>query len=268
MARLLISLLLLYGNAWAFDIVTGGGYSTVNNFNDDADCVAYYRFETGAVETDDKGDNDLTNVDTVAASNTQYIEGAYSSVYNGTSEYLYRADADLVAGFPFKSDDTAKIGTYCAWVRIDDAPSAGTENIIIRKYGGGTDAKRSFSVGISDALAVSVLLGVNGGANYDPHTHASTLSATTWYFVCASYTNATGAVAIRVRNSSGAVVGTDYTGSITGTFNVEDSPFTIGAGKASGSQTDYWDGYIDGAVVFKRVLTADEVTRISKGIFP
>ena len=272
MARLLSSLLLilLCSNAWAFDVVTGGGYSTVNNFMDDADCVAVYRFEDGALTTDSRNatPQTLTNSGTVTADTSVFVEGAASSLYNGTNQYFYRNDSDLISTFPLKNGTTNNICTMCAWVRIDDAPDESTENIIIRKYGGGTDDKRSFSLGISDALAVSLLLGVDGGADLDPHTHGSTLDAATWYFVCGSYENSGETIAIRVRSSAGAVVGTDYTGNLTGTFNIEDSPFTIGAAKASGGTVDYWDGRIDLAVVFKRVLTADEVTRISKGIFP
>ena len=46
-----------------------------SDFSADANCVALWRFEDGALTTDSKGTNTLTNVNTVIAKTTDFKEG-------------------------------------------------------------------------------------------------------------------------------------------------------------------------------------------------
>lgn len=240
-----------------------------NNFSGDSNCKALYKFESGALTTDSKSTETLTDVNTVGTSTSIKVEGAASADFiRANAEYLYRNDADLSTGFPLKSDDTTKNVTFCAWVNLEIIPAAGENAVIVRKYGGGTDNKRSFSLHVDSSGYAAIWLGYNSGGTGETKTHGTVLSLGAWYFISASYQNSDKAYAIRIRNIAGEVVGSDLTGTATLDVNklsVSDTPFTIGAGKASGSQTDYWDGKIDECVVFNDILTSDEVTLISKG---
>ena len=143
--------------------------------------------------------------------------------------------------------------------------------MIARKYGGGTDNKRSFSLNVDESGYITIALGYNSGTQYEEVSHGTTLSTGTWYHVTASYQNSDKAWAIRIRNTSGGTVGSDATGTATLDVNklsVSNTRFTIGAGMASGATTDYFDGLMDEVVVFKDIISSSEATAIAQGSYP
>jgi hypothetical protein len=81
-----------------------------NDFSAEDSVKALWRFESGALGTDSKGTNTLTPQNSPTEDTADYKEGACSvSLLNTSSQYLLITDANLNAGFPFKSGDTTKL---------------------------------------------------------------------------------------------------------------------------------------------------------------
>ena len=77
----------------------GGSFS----FADDANCVALWRFENGALTSDSKGANTLTNHN--ATSDAADFKDGYGSAdfEEGAPGYLEIGNGSLSANFPFLS---------------------------------------------------------------------------------------------------------------------------------------------------------------------
>ncbi len=237
-----------------------------NNFANDPDVVALYRFESGALTTDSSGNgNTLTDLNTVAEDTTNEKEGACCANFTRANyEVLYCTDANLSSNFPLKSGTSNKKFTISAWIRLKSVDPSGTYYGIFSKHGYGLS---SFWMGFNGNEKLMFVLGYNNGDSEEVSSrHATALSTNTWYHVTISYDDSDKSYAIRVRDADGSVVGTDLTGNTTNNINVEDGRMGIGAVNYSGGTWIHcFDGLIDELVVFKRVLTADEVTDIAKG---
>jgi hypothetical protein len=245
-----------------------------NNFSADADCVALYRFESGELTTDSKATNTLTDVNTVVADTARYREGAASADFElDNSEYFYRTDANLSSNFPLKSGTTNKTVSLSLWVRLENFAGDGDGLTIIGKYEFNSGG-RSLNTSIANAGGVNnarLTLGFNSGLSREHILHASDLSADTWYHITYTYTNADKSYAIRIRDASGNVVGTDKTGTATLDANgisVTTANLQIGAFTVSGVPYEHFDGLMDELVIFNRAITADEATAIALGQYP
>src|SRR4030067_604098 len=97
-----------------------------NNFSNDADCVAVWNLESGALGVDSKGGNTLTNTGVVANSSL-YKQGAASGDFElSESDYMSITDAALDSGFPLKSGDSNKKISACGWFRPESLPASTT----------------------------------------------------------------------------------------------------------------------------------------------
>ena len=112
-----------------------------NDFSGDANCVALWRYESGALDVDSIGGNDLTASGIFPTANTtDYKEGAGSADFEkGSFQYLRRNDVNLDAGFPLKSGDANKKISVCSWFQME---STGTQMGLFTKYDGAQN-KRS-----------------------------------------------------------------------------------------------------------------------------
>lgn len=242
-----------------------------NNFTADSNCKALWRFENGALTTDSKGTNTLTNNNTVVADTVNFKEGAASADFeSGSSQYMSILDSALDAGFPLKNGDTNKIISVCAWFRLESVPPLNEYRILYSKYDS-TNLKRSFMLGsMTDGTNthIRLLLGYNSGASLEVIQHTYGLSTATWYHVTATYDNADKSYTVRIKDTSGNTLGTDKTGIATldvNKLNVEDAPVMIGAFNPTPQY--FHDGLIDELVVFDDVITAAEATQIAQGTY-
>ena len=103
--------------------------STSNIFSD---AVAAWLFAPGALTSDSKGTNTLTDHGTIAAGTP--IQGAPTVYLNGSNKWYEIADADLNSGFPFKNVDSTRLITVVCKFR----PSGSNEQPIIGKMAFGT----------------------------------------------------------------------------------------------------------------------------------
>ena len=249
MKRLLL-VLLMCAPAWS-----------VNDFTGDANVVALWRFENGALTTDSKGANTLTNSG-VGGDTTNYKEGLASALFNAVSDVLYRADADLDAGFPFKSGDTTKKITVCGWFRPTSLIAF--NRWLVSKYRW-SDNERSFGIFVDDASnAISLSIGYNSGASYEELNHASTLIVNTWYHFGITFDDSDKSYRIRIwDDTAGAILGVDKTGTATNNMYAGAAPFAIGKGESDNALS----AQVDEIVVFNDILTAAEIDQIRGGTY-
>ena len=249
-----------------------------NAFSGDANCVALWRMESGALTTDSKGTNTLTDNNTVGEDAVNYKEGACSADFEfNNAEYLSILDTNLDAGFPLKNGDTDKNISVCAWFRGESfSGSSYVWNTIFQKFYLNGSNEQSFVFGIYTEPTtlhhhLGISLGFNGGSSEELQLHATDLTAQTgvWYHATATYQNSDKSFSLRLRDANGNVVGADVEGTATldaNKLNVETAPVFIGA-CYSLIVRYYFDGLLDEVVVFKDVITSGEATQIALGTY-
>lgn len=231
-----------------------------NDFSADANCMTLYNFESGALTADSKGGNTLTNHG-VTDDLVNFKQGSCSGNFH-LSDYMDIADADLDAGFPLKNGDTNKKISICFWVRFDATASYMT---IAGKWDGPTN-KRSilFCCGYPISTKFALLIGYNSGLSFEKITDDTVaIGNGKWYHVAYTFQDSDKSYRIRIYDAD-ADTTTESTGNSTNNINVEDAPFEIGRYDAGGGVID---GRIDEMVVFKDILTSDEIDEIRAGTY-
>lgn len=229
-----------------------------NDFSGDANCVALYRFESGALTTDSKGTNTLTSNGTPVSDTTNYKEGSGSVDFEAsdTGDYFSRADADLSSDFPFKSGTSNTTFSFVFWYKAETLSGA-----VVSKYSA-TSGGRSLE--IRPATSIDLLLGYNSGNSVETISHASALSTGRWYHVGVAVDGATGNYRIRIwDDTAGAILGTDKTGTAANALYLNTRVFAIGSRAGS----PWLDGLLDEVAVFNDVLSATEIDAIRAGTY-
>lgn len=252
--------LLLCGVGW-------GGWN--DGLGTDANCVALWKFESGALTADSGslGTNTLTAVNTPVADAVNFKQGAASCDFeSGDKDYFKITDAALSAGFPGKSGGHAEDFSITFWLKWESLPGAGSTKYVISKYQGGG----SFTVFMTNTGGGSpqtrIALNTNVGANYYTLTHTLDMATGKWYHVGAicDHGVANGSF-IRVYDAD-----TDTATTKTGTMSmsVGTNLLTIGTRSDPLESSDFmFDGLIDEMAVLNRALTADEVDQIRSGTY-
>ena len=207
----------------------------------DANLVAYYRFSSGALTTDSKGSNTLTNNNTVGSGTGAFGDANGSADFgaSNTNKYFSRADA---LGINLRSAYTITF-----WVKISTAPTSSTWSFFdMRSNVGGND-------GIQNPFYFKPS-GLNVGFNLSPTNNAPyDLGTTNWHMLTISH-DGSGNMASYI----------DATSFLTGT-RVDgggNSNITIGANIVPGN---FLQGLVDDWAVFSRVLTPTEISDLYNG---
>ena len=234
-----------------------------NDFSSDTNCVALWSFENEALKTDSKGSNTLTNggYGNPSADTVNYKEGSASADFESSSnECLYIQDGNLDAGFPIKNGGTGVI-SVCFWIKLESI--TGQHSIFDKTYTGGG---HSFLIDVlSGTPAFRMHIGYDGGSSLEVLTHASEISTGIWYHVGMTFDNADKSYRIRVwDDNAGSILGSDLTGTATNNMNISAQILHIGAYQQT---NNFLDGLLDELVVFKDILSADEIDGIRGGAF-
>jgi hypothetical protein len=238
----------------------GGAQMT---FATDPNCIALYRLENGALTTDSKGSNTLTNVNTVAADTVNFQEGSASADFElADQESLYRTDADLPSDWPFKSGTSNDIISVTFWMRAESLPSIG---YILAKYAL-ADNNRSFAVNVqSTGGTLNFLYGYNSGANNATVTFGAAITTGIWYHIAITYNGPTQELRIRVWDDNAqAQLGTDTLTPLPNVISIRAGNFAIGS---RGDLAAWSDGLVDQVAVFKDILTVQEIDEIRQGLW-
>lgn len=232
-----------------------------NDFTTDANCVALWRFESGALTTDDIGTNTLTN-NGAAEDTTNYMEGACCADLNsGDNDYLAVADADLDAGFPFKSGDVSKVISMAMWIQPDDVTSA----VVVSKWDP-TASKKSFHIWIDSASKIRFTWYNTSAYEYSYTIPVELVSGQKYHLgIAFDGINKTLLTSLYDYTADTTTTHTEVFSS-SYTLKIDDQPFVIGGWGNYGTSQDY-DGLIDEVVVFKSLKTADDFAAICAGAY-
>jgi hypothetical protein len=230
-----------------------------NDFSADSNCVALWRFENGALTTDSKGGNTLTaSASAPTADTTNKKEGGASADCESSStQYYYRTDANLDAGFPLRGADASPSLSFSLSFWINPESLVASATICSKDSGTGGLWVRTGADGKLEFYTFS------GGWQLAEFGTAMTTGK--WYHVGLTYNNSDKSYRIRIWDATaGALLGADVTGAYAGNVSKNAGSFRIAA---DGVNARTWDGLIDEFVVFKDVLTADEIDQIRGGTY-
>ena len=239
-----------------------------NDFSGDANCMALYRFESGAVLVDSKGDHDLTGVASIAANNeARYVrEGSYCGNFNnGEGDMGYVLDADLAAGFPFKNGASNNQFSCAFWW----APFyTSSPRWVCSKWDTG-----KLSIGVCTTKSgaanyhIQLHIGYNNGASVEIIDLYQDLPTTPCH-IGITYNAGTKAYYARLWNGTTA---SEVSGTTTNAPTVADAPFCVGGRFENGSpeppSSNTYSGVLDELVIFNDLLTADEIDDIRGGTY-
>ncbi len=248
-------------------LATYAGVGTGNVFSEDPDCVALWRFEPGELTVDSIGSNTLSN-DGAQSYVSDPQEGSGAAAFSATDgDSMSIFDDDLSLDFPTRSTDTDVEMSICFWMRPD---SFSYENTIISKYLIATDA-RSWRILVSNRLLTTGILkiglGTGDGSTFDTYKFdepEQELNLDHWYHVAFTYRDADKSYHVRVYDATAGAMLFDVEGTVMYPIAVGDAPIMIGNLPL---QTRYFDGVLDEMVVFKDILTTDEIDQIRQGSY-
>lgn len=229
-----------------------------NDFSADANCRALWNLESGALTTDSKSTNTLTNVG-VDEDLVKFKQGSCSGRFiRANADRMYRTDANLSAGFPLKSGAADKSFSFAFWVYFD---AIDLTQYILCKTGSVPD--RCLIVMFDTTEKMNILISADG-TNWNYYIHATALVAGRWYHVGITYDgNNDDSYRIRIwDDTAGAIVGVDKTGIA--------SDICIAAGNlylGYSSTVLTLGGNLDEVVVFNDVLSVAEIDAIRAGTF-
>ncbi|MEM4720570.1 MAG: LamG-like jellyroll fold domain-containing protein [Candidatus Methanomethylicaceae archaeon] len=245
--------------------INNGVYAPISNtFTDDASAVAYWRFEPESLTTDSISNLSLTPSASAPTSDTYYVkEGTGSVKFEDTStQYYYINDADLPSTFPLKSTDTKKTGTWCFWIRPETIPGSGNYDYIISKYNAGSNKRSLAFLLYYNRFQIYWGYSGTGSSNVSVDIAYNNLDST-WYFVGIAFDGVNKFLYWYVYSYLRQKM---WDGWLNPGYEmaINDSAFTIG-NRSDG--TYCYDGWLDGLIIFNRVLTPCEIQSVMQGKF-
>jgi hypothetical protein len=241
-----------------------------NVFTGDPNCVALWRFESGALGTDSIGSNSVAGSGGASADTGNKKEGGASvDLVAASSQYLFLDDGSLDSGYPLKNGSSSPKHSYCGWFYMDLDPSSGQARIVYSKYhtvnarsilvylyNDGTGVKFAVNIGYNSGISEE-------GAEIPRATHD--VQTGQWYHFAFTHNDSTKAWHIRLWDDSGSTA-YDNTGTFTNNITINNQPINIG--REPSAYWQYWDGHVDELVVFNDILTTNEIDQIRSGTFP
>lgn len=231
-----------------------------NDFSADSNCVALYNFESGALTTDSKGGNTLTDNNTVGVDTSDYQQGAACASFNSSNaEYFTISNGDLDAGHPFKQSTANLTFSMAFWVK---PASTGVSQGLV---GGNETSDFGTCVFINTNNKISFQVRRAASTGIMTFTHDTALVANRWYHVGVSWDNSTKAYRIRIWDGyNSQILGTDKTG--TGSYARSYTGNTFYIGSTYGTAYPL-NGKIDEVVIFKDVKSAGNFDAIRAGTY-
>jgi hypothetical protein len=254
---ILYILLLMAGPVWA-----------VNDFSSDANCVAVWNHDDGALTADSKSTNTLTNTN-VVADTVNHRQGDASGDYEQTTLAAHQtiADADLSATFPLKNGDTNKKISVCFWMKAESVPASTKPFLIFEKQ---DTNKKTFDVHIgstTESNYVIAAIGYNSGYSWEALSSGAAIVAGRWYHVAFTYRNSDKAWRFRIWDNTAEALVSTVSGTATNNIVVTDAVVELGGVPQLDGSYNY-DGLLDEVVVFNDVLTPDQIDWIRTGVYP
>ena len=188
-----------------------------NDFSTDPRVKALYQFENNL--NDGKGGNHLTGSGSVAYTATDKKEGSYAAdMEQAESDYAYRTDADLDAGFPLKSGDATKKISVCFWLKPE---SYINYSGLLTKWNW-TGNRRSLEIQ-RNYSTLKINCGHTDGIQYQNFNTGISLYNGEWYHVAICIDGKTAkSIYVRVFRAGTSVIN-EYRGNLTNELWVGDA---------------------------------------------
>ena len=230
-----------------------------NDFTQDANCVALWKLDNGALTTDTIGGNTLTNAG-VASETGDFKEGDGCGDFElSETDILSITDGNLDADFPLQSANANKKFYFCHWMKRE---TNGVTHNIYGKYHAG-DGTRSMLLQVTSSNSLKTYYGYNGGAGTESKDWAYTISAGIWYHIGLTYDIDTRTMTVRIYNDNTSSA-TTKTNVFSNDISPDSADWVIGNVEDLGA---YFDGLIDEFVVFKDVLAPSSIDSIRSGTY-
>lgn len=235
-----------------------------NDFSNDPNCVALWRFESGALTMDSKGSNTLTDANTVQESTGDYKEGSCAADLEGSNnEFLFINDADVDSGFPLKIGDSTKKISVCGWFKMESFTGF---HAVYSKFDN-TANKRSLILFLYNT-DFYVQIGYNGGASAETLYNGGTIQTGRWYHFGFTFDDSDKSWKLVIWDDTAGSKIIDTSGTATNNIHVDDAPVGIGCSFSGGSGgSNQFDGLIDEVPVFKDILATAEIDEIRQGVY-
>ena len=269
MKRLLL-VLILCAPAWGANIFTG-----------DANCVALWNFENGALTTDSISTNTLLAngvIFTPTAETVDYKQGsACVDLEAGTvsqgGAYLSILDSSLSSDFPIKASyaNTVQL-SVCYWFKAESLPSGATNDDrkgLFSKWDWAGDhdyVYNSFLYFDGSNPVVGTSKGYNSGADSESSFHSTVLQTGRWYHLGTTYDDSTKLVRMRLWDDTAKSV-VDVTDTQVQSISLTTEALRVGLWGIYYASRYEFDGLVDEMVVFNDILTADEIDAIRSGTY-
>ena len=234
-----------------------------NDFSVDGNAKALWNVDNGALTTDSKGTNTLTDNNTVGTSTGDYQVGTASADFTiSNSESLTITDANLDSGFPLKSGESNDDISVTFWFKKESNNSYAA---LFSKWDTGTNARSLLLRDNNGTL--EFFIGTSGGAGFELLSNSLSTIAGRWYHLGATFNNTTKAWQLRVWDDTAGSGVLDASGTAPNNISITSAGVAIGASLKNGTPERYFDGLIDEVVVFSDILTTGEIDQIRQGTY-
>lgn len=257
--RILILLFIMFFSATQIEAGTSfGGLSYTasggTDYTQDANCVgAWYMNVSNNTETDRSGNSaDLSQFGGSVPTSSDVPAG-----YSGTSRDFEADDTEaLVMADGGSTDITgASSFTICFWIKM--ASDTGTVETVLSKYDQGAGARQFRSAFSVTGLKIEVRVSPDGSSTTADQSDTD-ITVGTWFHYAGVFDNDNNTLTVFINGSQDGD-STAYTSDI----NDGSARFMIGAQDNGGSSTTfYYDGLVDEAIIFNRVLSPTEISEI------
>lgn len=239
-----------------------------NNFANDENCVAVWNFESGALLTDSKGGNNLTSYNGGPILYTDsYKQGAACAHYT-PPQGSYILDASWSDDYPLKSGKTNQKVSVCGWFYIH---VIGSWTAVFSKFEIGW-AKRCFKALATDSGGPNFYcsIGYADGASEEALYWGTAPQTGRWYHFGTTFDNTNKAWTFDIWDDTAQTKIIDAGGTATNYMATPSNNTTfVGVGHEwYNNLYEHWNGLIDELVVFKDILTSDEIDLIRQGKYP
>jgi hypothetical protein len=237
-----------------------------NDFTGDSSCKALWRFEPGALYEDSIGNNDLVltigSGTAPTSATSEYKEGSGSIKMVSDYGIPGITDANLDAGFPLKSGDTAKIISVAGWMKRPAASPLVQPISLIRKCNltGNTDAtiRLGFDYTDDDMCVLIEAWRTSAQSNFQSiKLGAGVMANDKWYHVGFAIDGVGKTYLVRLYDATADTAYT-YSGVLDSELYINTGPLLIGY-----LSRGWWDEI----VVFAELKTTDDFDAIRAGTF-
>lgn len=236
-----------------------------NDFSNDSNCVALWRFESGALTADSKGTNTLVTGNGGPVADTgDFKEGAASADFV-PARHLALPQASSSVSYPFRSDNALRKISLVSWCKMDTV----VENGAIYSKWDSSAGKRCMIPIRTGSNHWQSFIAYNNGDSAETLYNAGTPATGRWYHVGYTFDASDKSWKLVIWDDTAQTKTVNTGGNATNAISVEDNRVLIASGYDSfGSAYAQWDGHIDEMVVFNDILMLDEIDLIRQGQYP